>query len=187
MLLAIFARKKYKPIAHKIRAIETELPSQFCIIRDIKGDLLESLPHLNPRPPKFEPTSHHMTKHRDQFEEVHTGDFLLPERCKLIHHFMCLQNSTFAWTDQECGNFWEDFLPLSNIPCTQTSLVSPAVIGHTLTQGVTLSLHDYLCTQQYPTIILHTIITVVSSEPCCSESHHEIPFYMLRNCLFTLK
>ncbi|KAF8259481.1 hypothetical protein EI94DRAFT_1813265 [Lactarius quietus] len=44
--LAIFAGKRYKPMALKIRLIETELPSQFRIIREIKGDPLENLPQL---------------------------------------------------------------------------------------------------------------------------------------------
>src|SRR5882762_4307180 len=45
--LAIFAGKKYKPVARKIRPIETELPSRFRIIRDIKGDPLANLPQLS--------------------------------------------------------------------------------------------------------------------------------------------
>jgi len=43
---AIFAGKKYKPVALKIRPIETELPSRFWIIREIKGDPLQDLPIL---------------------------------------------------------------------------------------------------------------------------------------------
>ena len=42
-------------------------------------------------------------------------DFLLAEERKLVHHFMCLQNSTFAWTNQERGYFHEDFFPPINI------------------------------------------------------------------------
>ena len=114
--LAIFAGKKYKPVARKIRPIETELPSQFRIIRDIKGNLLEILPHLNPRLPDFEPTGRYTTKRRDQFEEVHAGNFLLLEERKLVHHFMCLQNGAFAWTDQERGYFREDFFLPIDIP-----------------------------------------------------------------------
>ena len=46
-LLAVFAGKKYKPVACKIRPIETELPSCFCITCDIKGDPLHDLLQLN--------------------------------------------------------------------------------------------------------------------------------------------
>ncbi len=45
--LTIFTGKKYKPVARKIRPIETELPSCFRIIRDIKGDPLTNLPQLS--------------------------------------------------------------------------------------------------------------------------------------------
>ena len=114
--LAIFASKKYKPVARKIRPIETELPSRFQIIWDIKGDPLQDMPWLNPRPPNFIPISRYTSEHRDQFKEVHVGNFLLPEEHKLVHHFMCLQNSAFTWTDQEHGYFCEDFFPLIDIP-----------------------------------------------------------------------
>ena len=115
-LLTIFARKKYKPIACKIRPIETELPSQFCIICDIKGHPLETLPHLNPRLPNFKPTGQYTTKRCDQFEDVHTGNFLLPEERKLVHHFMCLQNGTFVWSNKERRYFREDFFLPIDIP-----------------------------------------------------------------------
>jgi hypothetical protein len=109
--LAVFAGKRYKPIAHKIRPIETELPSRFCIICNIKGDPLKELLALSLIPPNFTPCSHYTEERHDQFNQVHTGDFLLPEESKLVHHFMCLQNSAFAWTDQERGPFCEDFFP----------------------------------------------------------------------------
>ena len=46
-LLAVFAGKKYKPVARKIRPIETELPSHFRITCDIKGNPLHDLLRLN--------------------------------------------------------------------------------------------------------------------------------------------
>ena len=33
-----------------------------------------------------------------------------------MHHFMCLQEAGFAWTDQERGHFREDFFPPIEIP-----------------------------------------------------------------------
>jgi hypothetical protein len=52
--LAIFAGKKYKPVALKVRPVETELPSQFCIICDIKGNPLENIPELPMHPQDFQ-------------------------------------------------------------------------------------------------------------------------------------
>ena len=59
---AIFAGKKYKPIALKIRPIEMELPSQFQIIHEIKGDPLQDLPILPTRLANFVPTGWYMAE-----------------------------------------------------------------------------------------------------------------------------
>ena len=115
-LATIFAGKKYKPVALKIRPIETELPSQFWIICEIKGDPLQDLPILPTRLANFVPTGWYMAKQKEQFDQVHTGNFLLPEEWKLVHQFMCLQNGTFTWTDSEWGHFHEDFFPPIEIP-----------------------------------------------------------------------
>ena len=54
-----------------------------------------------------------MAECKEQFDKVHDTRFLLPEERKLVHQFMCLQNGSFAWTDQEQGHFQEDFfLPI---------------------------------------------------------------------------
>jgi hypothetical protein len=116
MPLAIFAGKRYKPVACKIRPIEKELPSRFHIICEIKGDPLQDLPILSPTPPDFELCGHYTEERCDQFNEVHTGDFLLPKEHKLVHHFMCLQNGVFVWTDLEHGHFHKDFFLPIEIP-----------------------------------------------------------------------
>jgi hypothetical protein len=116
MLLAVFAGKCYKPMACKIRPIETELPSHFCIIHEVKGDPLQDLPTLSPTLPNFKLCGCYTEEQHDQFDEVHAGSFLLPEECKLVHHFMCLQNSAFVWTDLEHGHFCKDFFPPIEIP-----------------------------------------------------------------------
>ena len=54
--LVIFVGKKYKPVALKVQPVETELLSQFRIIRKIKGDPLENLPTLPTQSPDFKPT-----------------------------------------------------------------------------------------------------------------------------------
>jgi hypothetical protein len=99
--LAIFAGKKYKPVALKVQPVKTELPSRFRIIRDIKGDPLENIPELPMHPQDFQPTGRYMQERKEQFNKVHEGDFPLPEEKKLMHQFMCLQNEVFAWNDLE--------------------------------------------------------------------------------------
>ena len=41
--LAVYTGKKYKPVAIKVQPVETELPSQFRIMHDIKGDPLKDM------------------------------------------------------------------------------------------------------------------------------------------------
>jgi hypothetical protein len=109
--LAIFAGKKYKPVALKVRPVETELPSRFRIVHKIEGDPLEDMPELPTCPMDFELTGRYTAKCKAQFDKIHAGDFLLPEERRLMHRFICLQNQVFAWDDSERGHFREDFFP----------------------------------------------------------------------------
>lgn len=52
----VFAGKKYKPVALKVKPVYTELPDKYQIKRQIQGDPLAEMPKLNPRPPEFELT-----------------------------------------------------------------------------------------------------------------------------------
>jgi hypothetical protein len=49
-------------------------------------------------------------------DKAHPGEFLLPGERALMHHFMCVQNAAFAWSDPERGHFREDFFPPIDIP-----------------------------------------------------------------------
>ena len=111
MLLAIFAGKKYKPVALKVRPVETELPSWFCIMRNIKGDPLKDIPLLPTHPPPYQLTGCYMEERKGVIDQAHPGDFLLPAKCALMHSFMSIQNTTFTWCDPEHGHFREDFFP----------------------------------------------------------------------------
>jgi hypothetical protein len=54
--LFLSAKKKYKPVAKKVRPIIGELPEKFRIERRIISNPLDDLPTLNPNPPPFTPT-----------------------------------------------------------------------------------------------------------------------------------
>src|SRR5258708_29206516 len=88
-----------------------ELPSRFRSTREIKGNPLKNIPMLATCPPPFQPTGHYMEEWKEIINCGHKGDFLLPEERTLMHHFMSVQNAGFAWSDQECGHFHEDFFP----------------------------------------------------------------------------
>jgi hypothetical protein len=114
--LAIYVGKKYKPVALKIRPVETELPSRFRITRKVIGDPLKDIPTLPHHPPQYTPTGRYTEERKAVIDKAHPGDFLLPEERALMHQFMCLQHEGFAWTDQERGHFREDFFPPIEIP-----------------------------------------------------------------------
>jgi hypothetical protein len=114
--LAVYAGKKYKPVALKVRPVETELPSRFRITRNIIGDPLKNMPALSLLPPPYTPTGRYTEERKEVIDKAHPGDFLLPEERNLMHHFMSVQNMGFAWCDQERGHFREDFFPPIEIP-----------------------------------------------------------------------
>ena len=107
---------KYKPVALKARPQYTELPSEFVIKREIKGDPLANMPELSVHPPDFEPTGRFTAERKAKLDEVHDPEFLWPEKKKLRDHFMSVQNKAFAWDDSERGHFKEEFFPPVKMP-----------------------------------------------------------------------
>src|SRR5271156_3425576 len=108
-------KKKYKPVARKIKPFIGELPGKFRIIRNIIGDPLEHLPSLPTRPPPFSPKGRYTQECKELFDKLNPG-FLLPAECELMHYFMRVHKDGFAWETAERGHFREDFFPPINIP-----------------------------------------------------------------------
>jgi len=98
---SIFAKRKYKPVARKVRPVIAALPDKFRITRNIVGDPLADMPQLSPNPPPFVPTGRYTAECRAIIDRVHPGDFLWPQERELMHHFMCVQNQGFAWNDSQ--------------------------------------------------------------------------------------
>ena len=111
----ISAKKKYKPVACKVKPVLEDLPAKFRIIQNIKGDPLASLPVLNPHPIPFTPTGRYTQERKEQFDRDNSH-FLLPDERALLHNFMMLHNEVFAWDNSERGHFHEDFFPPIDIP-----------------------------------------------------------------------
>ena len=111
---AVYA--KYKPVAQKVKPLYADLPDKYRIIRDIKGDPLENMPILNPKPPDFMPTGRYTRERMEAMDKVHKGDFLWPEERKLVHHIIMEQEKAFAWDDSERGSFRTDFFPPIKMP-----------------------------------------------------------------------
>ncbi len=94
--ILVLATKKYKPVTLKVKPLLGNLSDKFRIVRDIIGDPLMGMPELNPHPPEFEPTARYTYERKLKINENHPIGFLWPEECKLVHHFMCLQEKGFA-------------------------------------------------------------------------------------------
>jgi len=118
-MVSVLATKKYKPVALKVKPVYAELPSQYRITRNIKGDPLAEMPRLKPNPPEFVPVGRYTQERKDDFDQIHKDDFLWPEERKLMHHLMMEQNQAFAWDDTERGRFREDFFPPVVVPTVE--------------------------------------------------------------------
>jgi hypothetical protein len=52
----VVTKKKYKPVALKVKPVIAKLPDKFRIVQNILGDPLADIPVLDPHPPPFKPT-----------------------------------------------------------------------------------------------------------------------------------
>ena len=110
IFLKLAVKKKYKPVALKVKPVIGELPDKFRIIRQIIGDPLQNLPILPTNPPPFTPTGRYTQERKDLFDKLNPG-FLLPAERDLMHYFMMAHEDGFAWETSERGHFREDFFP----------------------------------------------------------------------------
>ena len=111
----VVTKKKYKPVAKKVKPVVTELPGKYRIIREIKGDPLANMPVLGKVPPPFEPKGRYTAERREALGKAHEG-FLWEEEIKLMDHFMGEQNQGFAWEVSERGRFRSDVFPPIEFP-----------------------------------------------------------------------
>ena len=111
----VVTKKKYKPMAKKVKPVIASLPGQYRIIREIQGDPLENMPVLEKVPPPFKPTGRYTAERRETLVKEHKN-FLWEEEIKLMDHFMCQQNKGFAWADSERGTFCSYFFPPIEFP-----------------------------------------------------------------------
>jgi hypothetical protein len=112
----VATKKKYKPVAQKVRPVIAELPDRFCIIRNIVGNPLADMPKLNPHSPPFAPSPRYLLKRKAIVDKNHPGDFLWPEECNLMHDFIRNHETAFAWNENKCGSFRPDFFPPIEFP-----------------------------------------------------------------------
>jgi hypothetical protein len=94
--LFLSTKKKYKPVAKKVRPVIGELPKKFWIEHKIIGNPLKNLPVLNPNLLPFIPTDHYTLKRQNQLNNNHPGSFLWLAESDPMHHFMLAHDSGFT-------------------------------------------------------------------------------------------
>jgi hypothetical protein len=111
------AKKRYKPVAQKIKSVVASVPEKFRIVRNILGDPLANMPTLDPNPPStFVPTQRYTVERRNITDKGHPDGFLTKGERDLMHDFMRKQDLGFAWHDSERGKFRTDFFPPIDFP-----------------------------------------------------------------------
>jgi len=93
----------YKKVANKTRPMATTLPENFHIIRHDHPDPLKEMVPLPKHPPDFVPKGRFTRERQDQMEIG--KDLLLPEEIKLVEWIIAMNDTAFAWTDDERGSF----------------------------------------------------------------------------------
>ncbi|KAG6897543.1 hypothetical protein C0995_010346 [Termitomyces sp. Mi166 len=92
-------KKKYKPVALKVKPVAGTVPEDFHVERNIKGDPLANMPPLDPNPPPFIPTGRFTEERKNQFLKEHDTDLVAK------------QNQAFAWEVEEKGYFKPEYFP----------------------------------------------------------------------------
>jgi hypothetical protein len=108
---AYVGKKKYKPVAKKVKPIGATLPEEFRIVRNIQGDPLADLPILSPFPINFSPTGRYDQASFDIIEKNHPHSFLTTEEQRFMHYFVMIHQDRFAWNETQKGSFCKDFFP----------------------------------------------------------------------------
>jgi hypothetical protein len=123
------AKKKYKPVATKVRPVIGELPEKSRILRKIIGDPLADLPVLNPLPPSFVSTTRYTLERRNQLDKSHPEGFLLPEERAFMHEFV--RKDGFASDDSERRSFRADlFSPILFLLIISYLFLSLPILPH---------------------------------------------------------
>ncbi|KAG6859784.1 hypothetical protein C0995_004079, partial [Termitomyces sp. Mi166 len=94
-------KKKYKPVALKVKPVAGTVPEDFCIERKIKGDLLADMLKLDPNLPPFILTGHFTEERKNQFLKEHNTGFLHTNKLNVLVDLVTKQNQVLAWEVEE--------------------------------------------------------------------------------------
>jgi hypothetical protein len=82
--VAAYGKKKYKPVALKVKPVKATLPSEFRIEREIRGDPLKNMPELPTNPKPWVPNQTYTAEKMEVINENHAEGFLWPAEMTLL-------------------------------------------------------------------------------------------------------
>ena len=105
----------YKKVSKKVHPVAASLPEDFRIIRRRPEDPLLSLPPLPTHPPPFTPGTYLTQECLDDLN-LNCFNFLWPEELQLAQHILQINEKALAWTENERGQFRDDYFSPVKIP-----------------------------------------------------------------------
>ena len=69
----VVMKKKYKPVAQKVRPVVTQLLERYRIVREIQGSLLENMPVIEKVLLPFKPTGRYMEECKEALKKSTSG------------------------------------------------------------------------------------------------------------------
>jgi hypothetical protein len=112
------AKRKYKPVDKKIRAVPATLPEEFRVIRNMPKDVLESLPKVLPYAQKHFIPGIRLTEERWKIlrTQLEEEGFLTPDEILLLRDILKNNEEALAWDETERGTFKDEYFPPIIIP-----------------------------------------------------------------------
>jgi hypothetical protein len=103
-------KRKCRKVEDRIQPIMMQLPEEFHIIHNIIGDPLENMLVLPMHPTDFIPGLQYMQEWHNKLQFNPDGS-LWPEEEKLVYHLVKEQEECLSWSEEEEGEFHQDFFP----------------------------------------------------------------------------
>jgi len=124
----------YKPVAKKVHTVQTTMPPEFRIMRQLPDNPLASMPTLPTHLPDFVPGTCFTQEWAEKLD-LDSANWLWPNELKLIHWLIRVHEKAFAWDASECGRLNKTFfLPykIPTIPHTPWSQCNIPILSSTL-------------------------------------------------------
>jgi len=124
----------YKPVAKKVHTVQTTMPPEFRIMRQLPDNPLASMPTLPTHLPDFVPGVH-FTQERVDKLDLDPTNWLWPNKLKLIRWLVRVHEKAFAWDMSKCSHLNETFFPpykIPTIPHTPWSQCNIPILSSTL-------------------------------------------------------